>query len=129
MVNAHRLPVPLVLIPGQAHGGDARAILDLVTAAESRPHVPSQRERRPGDPSLPRSSACFAVIAGVPLVIYQGLAAGAAAPAPSWVSRINDVLPLTETPRGWRTIPIGGPEGLLPITETVVVLAVGVVLI
>ncbi len=74
----------------------------------------------------------FAVIVGVPLVFYQGVAAGVTVPAaaaPSWVSWINEVLPLIEVLRGWRTILIGGPEGSLPITETVVVLAVGVVLI
>jgi hypothetical protein len=74
----------------------------------------------------------FAAIVGLPLVFYQGLAAGAVAPAaaaPPWVSWINDVLPLTEILTGWRTILIGGPEGSVPVTEIVVVLAVGVTLI
>ena len=74
----------------------------------------------------------FAVIVGVPLVFYQGVAAGVTVPAaaaPSWVSWINDVLPLVEVLRGWRTILIGGPEGPLPMTEIGIVLAVGVVLI
>ena len=74
----------------------------------------------------------LAVIVAVPLVFYQGVAAGATVPAaaaPSWISWINDVLPLADVLRGWRTIMIGGPEGSLPITEIVVVLVVGVVLI
>ena len=74
----------------------------------------------------------FAVIVGLPLVFYQGLAAGAVAPvaaAPSWVSWINEVLPLPEILAGWRAILIGGPEGSLPLTETAVVLAVGAALI
>ena len=74
----------------------------------------------------------LAVIVGVPLVFYQALAAGALAPAaaaPSWVSWINEVLPLPEILAGWRTILIGGPEGGIPVTEVVAVLAVGVVLI
>ena len=79
MVNAHGLPVRIVLTPGQAHDGaavaalldglapgsdlvadrgyDARAILDLVTAAGSRPHIPTQRTRkaqRSVDPALYR---------------------------------------------------------------------------
>ena len=74
----------------------------------------------------------FAVIVGVPLVFYQGLAAGAMAPAaaaPAWVSWINDVLPLPEILAGWRTVVIGGPEGSLPVGQTVEVLAAGLALI
>ncbi len=72
----------------------------------------------------------FGVIVGLPLVFYQGLAAGAlAAAARSWVSWINDVVPLPEILVGWRAILIGGPEGAMPITEVIVVLVVGVALI
>ena len=73
-----------------------------------------------------------AVIIGLPIVFYQALAAGALAPAaaaPSWVSWINEVLPLPEILTGWRTILIGGPEGSLPVTEVIVVLVVAVALI
>ncbi len=72
----------------------------------------------------------FGVIVGLPLVFYQGLAAGAlAAAARSWVSWINDVVPLPEILVGWRAILIGGPEGAMPITEVIFVLVVGVALI
>ena len=74
----------------------------------------------------------LALIVGLPLVFYQGLAAGALAPvaaAPSWVSWINDVLPLPQILAGWRTILIGGPDDAVAIREVVLVLVVGVVLI
>ena len=79
MVNAHGLPVRFVLTAGQAsdkaavpkliaglppardtvadRGYDARAILAIITAHGSRPHIPTQRDRkvqRSVDPQLYR---------------------------------------------------------------------------
>ena len=68
MVDAHGLPLKLLLTPGQAsdkaavadlldglppaadtvadRGYDAQAILDLIARHGSRPHIPTQRDRR-----------------------------------------------------------------------------------
>ena len=79
MVDGHGLPVRFVLTPGQAsdkaavpalieglrpardvvadRGYDARAILELLVAHGSRPHIPTQRDRksqRSVDPAIYR---------------------------------------------------------------------------
>ena len=68
MVDAHGLPIKLLLTPGQAsdkaavadlleglqpatdtvadRGYDAQAILDLIVQHGSRPHIPTQRDRK-----------------------------------------------------------------------------------
>jgi hypothetical protein len=74
----------------------------------------------------------FALIVAVPLVFYQAPAAGAMSPvaaAPEWFAWINDVLPLSETLAGLRSLLIGGPAGDLPIGALAVVLVGGALLV
>lgn len=74
----------------------------------------------------------LAVPVALPLAFYQATAAGALAPpaaAPSWLSWINDVLPVHEILSGYRVIAIGGPDGAVPFLAVVTLLLVGFALI
>ena len=51
------------------------------------------------------------------------------AAAPEWFAWINDVLPLSETLAGLRSLLIGGPAGDLPIGALAVVLVGGALLV